>query len=537
MSDADYIVVGAGSAGCVLANRLTGSGRHQVLLLEAGGRGRWPWLHVPIGYGVSFHDPRVNWMYSTEPEPGLGERVVYWPRGKVLGGSSAINAMVWIRGQAADFDDWEALGNPGWGWADVLPWFMKCEHNAAGANALRAVGGPLDVADVSADVHPLCEVYLRAAEQAGLARNADFNGETQEGAGLYQITTRDGRRMSAARAYLRPAMKRSNLRVRIGAQATRILFEGKRAVGVEYLRGGRRVTARANREVIIAAGAINSPQLLQLSGVGPRDLLRPLGIDMVVDRPAVGLHLQDHLGVDHYYRSRVPTLNDELHPWSGKLRAGLRYLLTRRGPLSLSVNQAGGFFRTRAGLERPNMQLYFTPISYLKGPPGKRLLMSPDRESALMIGVSQTRPTSRGSLRIRSADPLQAPAMHANYLGTDEDVREMLEGVRFLRRLAAAPALAAVIEHELEPGAEVQSDEALLAHIRARGSSVFHPIGTCRMGPQPADSVVDARLKVHGIAGLRVIDASVFPTLTSGNTNAPAIMVGEKGAGLVLEDA
>lgn len=533
----DYIVVGAGSAGCTLARRLTDSGAHQVLLLEAGGSDRRPWIQVPIGYGKSFHDPRVNWMYRTEPEPALGGRAGYWPRGKVLGGSSAINAMVHIRGQAADFDEWEALGNPGWGWRDVLPYFKKSEDYAGGADDWRGAGGPLHVSEVSRDCHPLCEVYLRACEEAGLTRTRDFNGEGQEGVGLYQITTRGGLRMSASRAYLWPAMRRRNLRVEIRAQATRIVFDGRRATGVEYRQGGERRTAWCRGEVILAAGSINSPQLLQLSGIGPCAVLAPLGIDVVADCPGVGRNLQDHLCIDHLYESRVPTLNDDLGSWFGKVRVGIDYAVRRRGPLSISVNQAGGFIRTRPDLPRPNVQLYFSPLSYTRASPGTRALMRPDPFPGFLLSAQPCRPTSRGHLRITSADSFAAPAIVPNSLSTQQDVRDMLDATRILRRLSASPAFAAVIAAELKPGSDVQSDEALIEDIRQRASTVFHPVGTCRMGPDAAKDVVNHELKVHGIRGLRVIDASVFPAVTSGNTNAPTIMVGEKGADLVLRDA
>ncbi|MGF1608612.1 MAG: GMC family oxidoreductase [Kiloniellales bacterium] len=537
MSEFDYIIVGAGSAGCVLANRLSESGRYRVLLLEAGGSDKRFWLQVPIGYGKSFYDPRVNWMYQTEPEPGLAGRGSYWPRGKVLGGSSAINAMVYIRGQPEDYEDWQAQGNPGWAWRDLLPYFKKLEDHAWGACAHHAAGGPLHVCDVSKDVHPLCDVFIRAGQEAGLPFNGDFNGATQEGVGLYQITTRGGFRMSSARAYLWPAGTRTNLRVETHAHATRLLFEGMRAVGVEYRRKGVRLRARAGREVILSAGAVNSPQLLQLSGIGPASVLGAAGVELRLDSPAVGRNLSDHLGVDYLYRSRRPTLNNELYPWWGKLYAGMNYVLRRRGPLALSVNQGGGFFRTRPDLARPNMQLYFSPVSYLKAPPGVRPLMSPDPYAAFLVGISPCRPSSRGQVRIRSADPFELPEIRPKYLSTEHDIQEMLEGVTFLRKLAATPSLSAIIEAELAPGAEVRTRDELLDDIRKRASTVFHPVSTCIMGPDPDRSVVDHRLRVHGLERLRVVDASIFPTLISGNTNAPAIMVGEKGADLVLADA
>jgi len=537
LSEFDYIVVGAGSAGCVLANRLSENGRHRVLLLEAGGSDKRFWIQLPIGYGKSFYDPGVNWMYMTEPNPGLGMRESYWPRGKVLGGSSSINAMVYIRGQAQDFDAWQALGNPGWGWQDVLPYFKKLEDHAFGASAYHGSGGPLRVSDVSRHVHPLCEVFIQAGREAGLPPNPDFNGETQEGVGLYQINTRGGFRLSSARAYLWSAARRRNLRVETHAHAARLLFKGTRATGVEYIHKGRRCRALARKEVILSAGAINSPQILQLSGVGPAQVLKSAGVEVRLDNTAVGANLQDHLGVDYLYRSRRPTLNNELYPWWGKLFAGLKYVVLRRGPLVLSVNQGGGFFRTRPELARPNMQLYFSPVSYLKAPPGVRPLMSPDPYAAFFVGISPCQPSSRGHLAVRSGDPLEHPDIRPNYLDTEHDRREMLDGVRFLRRLAETPALSALIEEEIEPGRGAQSEEDLLDDIRRRASSVFHPVGTCKMAPRDAGGVVDHRLRVHGLAGLRVIDASIFPTLTSGNTNAPTIMVGAKGADMVLADA
>ncbi|HET6161003.1 MAG TPA: GMC family oxidoreductase N-terminal domain-containing protein [Dongiaceae bacterium] len=537
MTEYDHIIVGAGSAGCVLANRLTANGRYRVLLLEAGPTDRRFWIQVPIGYGKTYYDPTVNWMYQSEPIPGLCGRTNYFPRGKVLGGSSSINAMVYSRGQAGDFDDWAALGNPGWGWADVLPIYRRMEDHALGAGPFHGAGGPLHVSTIEDAAHPLTRRYLKAGQEAGLRFNPDLNGETIEGVGLYQINTRDGFRMSAARAYLKPARNRPNLRIETEALATRILFEGKRAVGVAYERHGQSCEARAGRDVILSGGSINSPQLLQLSGVGPEDLLRSCGIGVLHHSPAVGRNLQDHLCFDHVYRSKVPTLNDVFYPWWGKLWAGLHYILARRGPLSLSVNQGGGFFRARPDSERPDIQLYFSPLTYEKAMPGTRALTRTDPFPGFIMSVSPCRPTSRGHLQVRSADPREAPAIHPNYLSTNHDVEELLAGARFLKRLAETPSIAAIIAEELKPGRSIQSDEECIADIRARSYSVFHPVSSCRMGPDPAESVVDHRLRVHGLANLRVVDASIFPTVTSGNTNAPAIMVGEKGADLILADA
>lgn len=536
MSEYDFIVVGAGSAGCALANRLTENGRFTVLLLEAGGSDLNFWIWMPIGYGKTFFRPSVNWMYHTAPNPELNDRISYWPRGKVLGGSSSINAMVYVRGQPQDFEDWLELGNPGWGWEGVLPYFRKSETSDQGGCAYRGGEGPVHVSTMDRDLHPLCQDFVQAGRELQFPHNPDFNGAVQEGVGTYQNTVKDGLRMSAARAYLHPARKRPNLRVEKNALAERIVFEGKKATGVSYRQNGHLKIARCRREVILSAGAVNSPQLLQVSGVGPGALLASTGIEVVHGLNGVGRNLQDHLVIDYLYRANVPTLNTQLHPWYGKLWHGLAYILTRRGPLSLGVNQAGGFVRSRPGVSRPNMQLFFSPVSYTKAPPGKRPLMNPDPFPGFLMGAQPTRPTSRGHLEIRSPDPSVAPVIHPNYLSTDRDVQEILEGAKLMRRFAETPALSRVIAAELAPGPGVVSDEDLLADCRDRAVTVFHPVGTCRMGPDAGRDVVDDRLRVHGMDGLRVIDASIFPTLTSGNTNAPAIMVGEKGADLVLQD-
>lgn len=534
MESYDYVIVGGGSAGCVLAARLSASGRSRVLLLEAGPDDRRFWIQVPIGYGRSFYDRRVNWMYMTEPVAELAGRPGYWPRGKVLGGSSSINAMVYVRGQAEDFEGWKAAGNHGWGWDDILPLYRRMESHAWGASAWHGGDGPLHVQAPSDELHPVCQDFLRACDEAGLPRNPDFNGERQEGAGTYHITVRDGLRMSAARAYLWPARRRPNLRIVTGAEATRILVEDRRAVGVEYRRNGRLETARAAAEVILSAGAVNSPKLMLLSGLGPARELKAFGIEPVVDLPAVGRNLQDHLDVGLFYRSTVPTLNDQLHPWWGKLWAGFRYVTVRRGPLALSLNQAGGFFRSRPGLSRPNMQLYFSPLSYRTAPPGTRPLMNPDPYAAFNMSVSPCRPTSRGCLRLRSAEPGDPPEINPAYLATDHDVQEVIEGLRFLQRLADTPTMRALIAAEAGPRPAADDDESLLAFARAHGVTVFHPVGSCRMGPSATTCVVDPSLRVHGIERLRVADASIFPTLTSGNTNAPAIVTGEKASDLIL---
>lgn len=536
MQTYDFIIVGAGSAGSVLAERLSASGRFSVLVLEAGGSDRRFYVQMPLGYGKTFFDPAVNWNYKAEPDPGLAGNADHWPRGKLLGGSSSINAMVWIRGAREDFDAWRDAGNPGWGFDDLLPAFKALEDNQAGADQWRGVGGPLHITDCSTSVHPLTKRYLAAANEAGLPLNPDFNGATQEGVGIYQITTGNGRRMSAARAFLRPAMKRKNVRVEINALATKILFEGKRAVGVEYLQNGATKTARAGREVILSGGSVNSPQLLQLSGVGPSALLGALAIPVVHANENVGANLQDHVGINYTFKGRLPTLNQILRPWWGKLLVGMQYVFLRSGPLSLSMNNAGGFFRTDPATARPNMQLYFQAFSTVIPKSGERPILTPDPWPGFSIGLSNCRPSSRGEIMIRSANPRDYPKIVANAFSTEADVAEMLAAVKFVRKIASMPAMAEIIEEEVLPGPSITSDADLIQDFRKRSGTVYHPVSTCRMGPDAAHAVVDPRLKVHGIQALRVIDASIFPDNITGNTNAAAIMTGWKGAELVLED-
>jgi choline dehydrogenase len=526
----DYIIVGAGSAGCVLANRLSASGRHSVLLLEAGPKDSNIWIHVPLGYGKLFKAKSVNWMYQTEPEPGLNGRTVFQPRGKVLGGSSSINGLLYVRGQHEDYDRWRQLGNTGWGFDDVLPYFKTAEDQQRGADDFHGAGGPLPVSD-SRHPDPLSQAFIEAAAETGIPKNPDFNGAVQEGAGWFQTTTRRGRRASTARSYLRPARRRSNLRVETAALAQRIVFEGRRAAAVEYKQGGMRKIARAGKEILVSCGAYNSPQLLQLSGVGPADLLKRHGIDVVLDAPGVGHDLQDHMQVRIVTRcTKAITLNDIAGSRFRKMMTGLQYAAFRSGPLTVAAGTSGAFFKTDPRLATPDVQIHFLPFSTDKM--GEAL----HAYSGFSASVCQLRPESRGSLRIRSADPELAPEIRINYLATETDRAANVEGLKILRKILQAPALRAFTVEEVEPGPKISTDEELLDYCRQRGSTVYHPTSTCRMGNDPL-AVVDARLRLRGLEGLRVIDGSIMPDLVSGNTNAAIIMIAEKASRMILEDA
>ncbi|WP_315769937.1 MULTISPECIES: choline dehydrogenase [unclassified Bradyrhizobium] len=529
-SEFDYVVVGAGSAGCVLANRLSSDGKHTVLLLEAGPKDTNIWIHVPLGYGKLFKEKTVNWMYQTEPEPGLDGRSVFQPRGKVLGGSSSINGLLYVRGQHEDYDRWRQRGNVGWGYDDVLPYFKRAENQSRGADVYHGVDGPLPVSDWRHE-DPLSEAFVKAAVEAGLPFNGDFNGASQEGAGFFQTTTRRGRRASSAASYLRPALGRSNLHVETDALAQRILFEGRRARGVTFSQRGRMRTARARKEILVSSGAYNSPQLLQLSGVGPAELLKQHGLDVVLDAPGVGSDLQDHLQVRIVMRcSQRITLNDIVNNPVRKVLAGVRYAAFRNGPLTIAAGTAGAFFKTDPRLASPDIQIHFIPFSTDKM--GEKL----HTFSGFTVSVCQLRPESRGSLRIRSADPTVPPEIRINYLASETDRRANIEGLRILRKILAAPALKPYVSDEAYPGSKIVSDDDILAYCRQTGSTIYHPTSTCRMGTDAA-AVVDQRLRVRGVDGLRVVDASIMPDLVSGNTNAPVIMIAEKASDMILQDA
>lgn len=527
MSTFDYIVVGAGSSGCAIAARLSEDPTVRVLLVEAGPRDASVWIHLPIGYGKTMWSKKYNWCLHTEPDPNMNGRPIYWPRGKTLGGSSSINGLIYIRGQREDFDHWADLGNRGWGYDDLLPYFIRSESNQRGADAYHGNAGPLRVSDIG-DRHELIEAFIRGANSRGIPRNDDFNGARQEGVGYYQLTTANGLRCSSAVAYLKPARGRSNLTVVTEAHTTGLVMSGTRVTGIRYLRNGVMETALADREVILSAGALHSPQILMLSGIGPAEHLKAMGVPVVVDSPGVGENLQDHLQIRLIYECSKPiTTNDQLRSWWGQAKIGLQWLLMRSGPLAVGINQGGCFARTPLATDgRPDVQFHVATLSAdMAG--GK---VHPF--SGFTMSVCQLRPESRGHLKLRSTNPLDTPLMMPNYLSTTLDRNTAVASVRLARSIAESPEMMPYVKHEHKPGQAAQSDAELLEFVRNTGATIFHPSGTCKMGTD-SHAVVDDQLRVRGVTGLRVVDCSIMPTLVSGNTNAAAIAIAERAADLI----
>jgi len=530
-TDFDYIVVGAGSAGAVMASRLSENPQTRVLLLEAGPPDKSFWIHLPIGYGKTMWSKKYNWCYSTDPDPNMNNRQIYWPRGKTLGGCSSINGLIYVRGQNEDYDHWEKLGNKGWSAKDCLPYFIRSERNQRGASAYHGDDGPLSVSDIGSK-DELIESFIAGAEEIGVPGNDDFNGATQEGAGYYQLTTWGGWRWSTAKGYLKPARSRSNLRVETNAQATGLIMDGTKVLGVRYKQNGEEKQALASNEVLMCAGAIQSPQLLQLSGIGPAKLLEQHGIPVIKDLPGVGENLQDHLQIRLTYEATIPTTNDDLNSLIGQAKLGMQWLFKRSGPLAVGINQGGCFMRSLPDeAETPDIQFHVATLSAdMAGGDVHKF-------SGFTLSICQLRPESRGYVRIKSTDPFEPPSMQPNYLDTDLDRRTAVAGMKSARAIAQSAAMSPYVKREVKPGPDAQDDDALLEYCRNNGATIFHPSGTCKMGTDDDPmAVLDERLRVRGIQNLRVIDCSSMPTLVSGNTNAPAVMMAEKAVDMIKEE-
>ena len=525
----DYIVIGAGSAGCVLANRLSADPANRVLLLEAGGRDINPWIHIPVGYFKTMHNPATDWCYVTEPDKGINNRKLQWPRGKVLGGSSSLNGLLYVRGQAEDYDDWAKQGNPGWAYKDVLPYFLRSEDQENGASTYHGVGGPLKVSSLRLR-RQIAEYFIQGAQEYGIPINDDYNGADQEGVGYFQQTAWKGLRWSTAKGFLKPALKRPNLHLRINSQVTKLVFSGNRVTAVRFVdKDKQRHQDTATREVLLCCGAVGSPQILQLSGIGDSEHLKKLGIQPLSHLPGVGRNLQDHLQIRLVYKTSQRTLNDELNNLLKRTMVGLQYFLTRTGPLTLAASQVTVFTRSNPGVERPDIQFHIQPLSADKPGDGVHPF------SAFTASVCQLRPMSRGRIDIVSANPATYPQIQPNYLSHPTDCQVAIDSIKVARGIAATAALGAHITSEYVPGAAYQSDEELLYAARQFSQTIYHPVGTCKMG-KDQDAVVDHQLRVHELDGLRVVDASIMPTITSGNTNAPTIMIAEKAADMILAD-
>ena len=527
----DYVIVGAGSAGCALAHRLAADGKHKVALLEAGGKDTYPWIHIPVGYFKTMGNPNTDWGYETEPDPGLNGRSLKWPRGKVLGGSSSINGLLYVRGQAQDYDHWRQLGNTGWGWDDVLPLFKRSENYEHGDPSVRGREGPLTVSD-SAVRREVVDRWVDAAVAAGYPANPDYNGEDQEGVGHFQLTLRNGRRCSSAVAYLKPAKSWPNLTVLTKCAARKLVFDGKRVTGIEVEHQGQTETIHARREVVLSSGALASPQLLMVSGIGPADELKQHGIDVLVDLPGVGQNLQDHLQARPIYKTTLSTINTEINNLFKQGLIAVHYAVTRSGPMTMAASLGTAFLKTRPDLETPDIQFHIQPFS------ASTKINKPHDFNAFTASVLQMRPESAGHIELKSADMRDYPAIHPNYLATKLDQDTIVAGIRIARDIARHEPLASVITEEYTPGLEIADDDdsAILNWARDTATTIYHPTGTCKMGHDPM-AVVDDRLRVRGVEGLRVADASIMPQIVSGNTNAPAIMIGEKCSDLVLADA